>query len=190
MISVVRVFLTIIKLFMMFVVTAMIMFQIPELQYDFGTKEPLCIKSADELSIDRFPHSTFVSIQGKGDFIKAATFAKYGVQYTYFLLDGFDNKLVVRTHEAVSEKWENIEFHVGRLRPFDQMPFSRSVRGGFRKLYDVGIDEDAFFLARDDVPKLSGWSIGAVSLVSIIWCLMAYFFFVHGLVTAKRVKKV
>ncbi len=190
MISVVRVFLIILKLFMMFVVTAMIMFQIPELQYDFGTKEPLCIKSVDELSIDRFPQSTFVSIQGKGDFAKAATLAKYGVQYTYFLLDGFDNKLVVRTHEAVGKEWENIDFHIGRLRPFDQMPFSRSIRAGFRKLYDVGVDQDAFFLARDDVPRLSGWSIGAVSLVSILWCLMAYFFFVHGRVTAKRVKKV
>ena len=189
MMPVVRFFLTILKVFMLLIVTAMILFQIPELQYDFGTNKPVSIKSVDELSIERFRGPTFASVQGKADFTKAASFSKYGVQYTYFLLNEYGNKLVVRTHEAASQEWERIEFHLGRLRPYDQMPFSRSVRAGFRNLFDIGIAEDAFFLARDDVPKLSGWSIGAVSFVSVLWCLLAYFFFVHGWLTAKRAKK-
>jgi len=184
-----RIFLTILKLFLLLVVTAMIKFQIPELKYDFGKKEPVNIQSADELSAERFGRSTFVSVRGKADFTKAASFAKHGVRYTYFLLEEYGAKLVVRTHEAVTEEWEKIDFHVGRLRPYHRMPFSRSVRAGFRRLFDVGIPEDAFFLARDDVPHPNGWSIGAVSFASILWCILFYFFFVHRRILAVRNKK-
>ncbi len=183
-----RIFLTLLKLFLLLVVTAMIKFQIPELQYDFGEKEPVNIQSADELSLERFGRSTFASIRGKADFAKAARFAKHGVSYTYFLLEEFGTKLVVRTPEAVSEEWAKIDFHIGRLRPYHRMPFSRSVRAGFRKHFDVGIPEDAFFLARDDTPRPNGWSIGAVSFASVLWCILVYFFFIHRRIFAAKAR--
>jgi len=184
-----RIFLTILKLFLLLVVTAMIKFQIPELRYDFGKKEPVNIQSAEDLKTERFGKSTFVSVRGKADFTEAATFAKHGVKYTYFLLEEYGPKLVVRTHEAVNEEWAKIDFHVGRLRPYHRMPFSRSVRAGFDKLFSVSIPENALFLARDDVPCPNGWNLGAVSFASILWCILFYFFFVHRRVLAASVKK-
>jgi hypothetical protein len=181
-----RFFLTLLKLFLLIIVTGMIKFQIPELRYDFDSKEPVQINSVEDLSPELFSRSTFVSVKGKADFTRAATFAKHGVQFTYFFLEGYDTKLVVRTAEAVNEDWAEINFHMGRLRPYDRMPFSRSVRAGFRKLYDIGIDDDAMFLARDDAPKLSGWSIGATVLACVLWCVMVYFFFIHSRIGAKR----
>lgn len=184
-----RVFLICLKLFLLLVVAGMIRFQIPELRYDFGAKEPVRVESVDELSMERFGRSTFASVRGRADLGQAATFAKYGVRYTYFLLDEYGARLVVRTGEPVSEDWTGIDSHMGRLRPFHRMPFSRSVRAGFRKLYDVDIPRDAFFLARDDVPRFSGWSTGAVVFAGVMWCVMAYFFFVHGRIAAVRGKK-
>lgn len=167
----------------------MIKFQIPELRYDFGSKEPIQISSVSELSIEHLPRSTFASIRGKADLTRAATFAKHGVRYTYFLLDEYGAKLVVRTAEDVNVEWEEIDFHIGRLRPYRRMPFSRSVRAGFRKLFDVGIPEDAFFLARDDAPRPSGWTIAAVTFAGILWCVLAYFFFIHRRVVTARSRK-
>jgi hypothetical protein len=184
-----RIFLIILKVFLLIIVIMMIRFQIPELRYDFGTKEPIHIESVDELSFERFSRSTFAKIQGKANFTKAATFAKHGVRYTYFLLDEYGPKLVVRTPETVSEEWGDIDFHIGRLRPYHHMPFSRSVRSGFRKLFDVGIPEDAYFLARDDVPRFSGWSVAAVCFAGILFCVLTYFFFIHGRLVAVRSKK-
>lgn len=174
-----RIFLILLKLFLLAVVTLMIKLQIPELRYDFGTKEPVSIETLDELSAARSPRAMFASVRGKADLTKAATFSKYGVRYTYFLLNEYGDKLVVRTLEEVNEDWVDIDFHVGRLRPFNRMPFSRSVRAGFRAHHDIGIGEDAFFLARDDVPRPNAWSIGAVIFASVLWCVLVYFFFVH-----------
>jgi hypothetical protein len=178
--SLLKVVLTFLKILLLLFLALMVKFQIPELRYDLGTKEMMHIKSLEGLSMERFQRSTFVSIRGKADFTKAATFAKYGVPYTYFLLDEHGSKLVVRSPEKLSEKWAEIDVHIGRLRPFQRMPFKRSVRAGFRKLFDVDIPEDAFFLARDDVPQASGWSIGAVAFAGILWCLLVYLFFFRG----------
>ena len=186
MISVGRVFFTILKIFLLLVVTAMVRFQIPELRYDLGSKEPVKIESPDQLKPGSFTQATFASVKAKPDFTRAATFAKHGVQFTYFFLQGYDKKLVVRTSEPVTEEWNDIEFHLGRLRTYNRMPFSRSVRAGFRKNFDIGIPEDAFFLARDDVPKPSGWSIGATIFAGVLWCVLFYFFFVHGLIFKTR----
>jgi len=186
--SVGRVFLTILKLFLLLVATAMIKFQVPELRYDFGPKEPVHVESAEELTIERFPNSTFASVRGKADFTKAASFTRHGVCFTYFLLEGYGARLVVRTAEPVTQEWSEIDFHVGRLRPYRRMPFSRSVRAGFRRHFNLGIPEDALFLARDDVPRPSGWSIVATAFAIILWLVLAYFFFVHGLIFGDRWK--
>jgi len=184
-----RIVLTCIKLFLIIVVTSYFKFLIPEMRYDFGPKEPVKIESLEQLAEARSSRDVFASVRGKPDFTKAATFSKHGVRYTYFLLEEYGPKLVVRTPEQVSEEWADIEFHLGRLRPYERMPFDRSVRIGFRTKLDVVIPEDSFFLGRDDVPRASGWSIGAFVFASVLWCLLFYFFFVHGrLVAARRAK--
>ena len=180
------VFLFFLKVFLLLVVTAMVRFQMPELRYDLGQKEPVHIKSADELSAERFPKATFVAIHGKADLTKAATFAKHGVQYTYLLLEEYGPKLMVRTAEPVNEDWAQIDVHMGRLRPYWRMAFDRSVRAGFKTHFDVDIADDAFFLGRDDVPRLSGWNLGAVIFAGTLWCILFYFFFVHGRIVARR----
>lgn len=178
-----------IKLFLIIVVTAYFKFLIPELRYDFGPKEPTTIKSPEQLEAACSSRDVFASIRGKPDLGKAATFTKHGVRYTYFLLEQYGQKLVVRTAEEVSEEWTDIEFHIGRLRPFKRMPFDRSVRAGFRTHYDIGIPEDAFFLGRDDVPRPNGWSIGALVFSIVLWCVLFYFFFIHShIVTARKAK--
>jgi len=181
-----RIVLTCIKVFLMVVVTAMVMFQIPNLLYDFGPKEPIRIESPEDLSAMNSSQSAFVSVRGKADLTKAASFAMHGVNYNYFLLQEYGPKLVVRTSEKLGEDWAGIEFHMGRLRPYRRMPFSRSVRAGFRKHFDIGIPEDAFFLARDYVPRVRGWTIGAVIFASILWCVLFYFFFIHYRIAVAR----
>ena len=181
-----RIVLICIKLFLMIIVTAYFKFLIPELRYDLGPKEPIKIESLEQLSAARSPRSAFASVSGKADFTKAATFAKYGVRYTYFLLEEYGTKLVVRTPELMSEEWADIEFHVGRLRPYKRMPFDRSVSTEFRTRHGIEIPEDAFFLGRDDVPRPSGWLIGALVFSTVLWCVLFYFFFVHGRIVAAR----
>lgn len=174
-----RILLTILKIFLMLVVTAMIRFQMPELRYDLRSGEPVQITSPNDLSVERFSRSTFASVHAKADLTKAATFAMHGVRFTYFLLEGYGTELVVRTPEQIDEEWNLIDTHLGRLRPYRRMPFSRSVRAGFRMHFDVEIPEGAMFLARDDVPRFSGWSMGAVIFASVLWCVLAYFFFLR-----------
>ncbi len=174
-----RVLLIGLKLFLLAVVTLMVRFQIPELRYDFGVRTPVAVASPNDLSFGRFSEPTFVSVQGKPDLAKAAVYASHGLPFTYFLLDGYGSKLVVRAPEKVGNEWAAIDTHLGRLRPYHRMPFSRSVRAGFQQLFRVHIPEDAFFLARDDVPQASGWTIGAVVFAGALWCTLAYFFFVH-----------
>ncbi len=188
MIWVKRIGLFVLKLFLLLVATMMIRFQIPELRYDFGTKEPVAIRSADDLSPERFGRATFASVLGKPDLTRAATYATHGVPFTYFLLDGYDTQIVVRSPEPVDEQWTEIGTHLGRLRPYHRMPFSRTVRAGFHQLFDVRIPDDAFFLARDDVPRPNGWSIGAVVFAAVLWCVLVYFFFVHRHLARARMR--
>ena len=184
--SLTRVLLTFLKIVILLVVAGMVKFQIPELQYDLGAKEPVRIESPEDLSTGHFGRSTFVSVRGTPDLSKAATFAKHGVRYTYFLLTEYGDKLVVRSTETPSDDWGQVEFHLGRLSPYDRMAFSRSVRAGFAQLFDTTIPADALSLARDDVPRLSGWSIGALIYAGVLWCVLAYFFFIRGYLRRRR----
>lgn len=180
-----RISLLILKIFVLLVVTMMIRLQMPELRYDFGAREPLRIESAQDLPGDLPRSGVFVSVRGTADFSNAATYASHGVPYTYFLLEEYGPRLVVRSPELVDETWKDINAHIGRLRPYHGMPFSRSVRSGFQSLFGVTIADNAFSLARDDVPQPNGWSIGALVFASILWGVLAYFFFVRPL-TGRR----
>jgi hypothetical protein len=149
------------------------------MRYDFGSKDPVVIESPQQLKALDVQHSTFASIKGTINFKRAATFATHGLKYTYFMLDEYDNMLIVRTYETIDESWAEIGQHVGRLKPYDQMPFSRSVRAGFKKNFDVMLADKAYFLGRDDVPGVSGWSVGATIFAVALWCILAYFFFIR-----------
>lgn len=184
--SVSRIALFLVKLFLMIVVTAMIMFQIPELRYDFGPEEPVKIESIEDLTLERFGYSTFASVRGTVDLATKTQVSKYGVLFNYFLLEEYGPKLVVRTSEEVDGKWREIELHLGRLRPYERMPFDRTVGATFRQVHDIEIPEDAFSLARDDVPHPGGWTVGAVVFASVLWCVLFYSFFVHGRIVAAR----
>lgn len=172
-------FFTVIKVFLLVVVTAMVFFQIPELRYDFGSKEPVVIDSPEQLKELNIDRSTFVSIHGTINFDRAATFATHGLKYTYFMLNDYDAMLIVRTYETVDESWAEIDRYIGRLQPYDQMAFSRSVRAGFKTNFDVMIADKAYVLGRDDVPAVSGWSVGATIFAVILWCILVYFFFIR-----------
>lgn len=174
-----RILLVALKLFLLAVVAMMVRLQIPELRYDLGVRTPVEITSPNNLSIERFGRPTFVSVRGRPDLTKAAVYASHGVPFTYFLLDGYGPTLMVRAPEKVDPEWVNITTHLGRLRPYHRMPFSRSVGAGFQQLFEVRIPDDAFFLARDDAPRASGWTIGAVVFAGALWCTLAYFFFLH-----------
>jgi hypothetical protein len=171
--------LTLLKVAALLLVAKMIGFQTPELRYDFGPREPVVIDSPEQLSVDRFGGSTFVSVRGRADLDKAAAFAKHGVAFNYFLLKEYGTTLVVRTPEKIDENWADIERHLGRLSPYRRMPFSRSIRAGFESLYGETIPDDALYLARDDVPRPNGWNIGAVVFAGLLWIVMAYFFFLY-----------
>jgi hypothetical protein len=179
MVSVKRILLIPPKLLLLAFVAMMVRLQLPELRYDLGTREPVEVASINDLSAGRFAQPTFAAIQGKPDLTKAAVYATHGVPFTYFLLDGYGAKLVVRAPEKVDQEWAEIYVHLGRLRPYHRMPFSRSVRAGFQQLFGISIPDDAFFLARDDTPRPSGWTIGAVVFAGALWCALAYFFFIH-----------
>lgn len=169
-----RIALTIGKVLALLLVIRMIGFQVPELRYDFSSREPVLIESAQQLSIALHADSTFVSVTGTPDLTKAASFAKHGVLFNYFLLEEYGTTLVVRTPEPITEDWSNIEHHLGRLQVYQRMPFRRSVRAGFESLFGETIPDDAYFLARDDVPRPNGWNIGAVIFATLLWLVMAY----------------
>ena len=177
-------FITFLGLFLVLVTTSMVYFQLPELRYDFGPKEPVMIDSPEQLADALTGRQIFASVKGTINFDRAATFSKHGVRYTYFMLNEYDTALVVRTYETINEDWAGLDRHLGRFRKYRRMPFSRSVRAGFHKNFDITIPDSAFFLGRDDVPKPSGWSVGAAIFAVTLWCILVYFFFVRRLYIA------
>jgi hypothetical protein len=182
-----RIALALVKMLIMAVATLMIIVQIPELRYDLASGEPVQITAADQLSPARYAGPTLAVVHGTPDFERAAIFAKHGVQFTYFLLEEYGTALVVRAPEPLTEEWKQIDRHVGRLRTYARMPFRRSIRAGFRSNFGVELPEDALFLARDDVPRLSGWAIGAAVFSTALWCILFYCLFIwHGTRIARR----
>ena len=164
------------KVALLVFVAGMVAVQIPELQYDLGGREPVAITSPVDLG--PLEGSTYAIVAGKGDFDKAFIFKTHGVAFTYFLLEGYGDQLVVRTHERVTDDWKELDTFVGRVRPFRRMPFSRSVRGTFRQKCQVEIGPGSYFLARDDVPHVSAWQVGAIVFAAVLWAALFYFLFV------------
>ncbi len=157
----------------------MIGVQVPELIYDLGPKTPVTVSGSEELSHERFSRTTFVSIDGKPNFEQAFVYRRYGLAYTYFNIDPYGLRLVVRTYEKVSDDWKQLNRFLGKLRPFNHQPFYYKIRNIYDEKFEVEIPDDAFFMGLDDVPKLSGWQLGAVIFAGVLWVTMFYFFFIY-----------
>ena len=174
-----RFYLTVLKLFALAAVAGMAWLQVPELRYDFSGAEPVAIAGPAELEALRGKGSVFAAVAGKGDFDKAFINKTYGLTYTYFLLKPYGAALVVRSTERVTDDWRALDRFVGRVRSFRRMPFSRRVRRSYREQFGVEIPAGAMFLARDDVPAPSGWQIGALIFVSLLWVVLVWLFFIR-----------
>jgi len=178
--------LTVLKVLVLGAVAGLVLAQIPELRYDLGPKTPMAISSPRDLTPALHSRVTFAAVRGRAGFDKAFVYKTHGLAGTYFLVEPYGRRLVVRTFErvvdetgGVPDEWRRVERFVGKLRRFGRMPFSRSVRGGFRQQYNVEIPRDAFFLALDDVPRLSGWQVTAVIVATIMWVGLFYLFFLY-----------
>jgi hypothetical protein len=161
-------------------VGGMIYVQIPELTYDFGAKVPKVISDPAELIADNFPKTTFISLKGRPDFDKAFVYKRYGLSYTYFNIKPYGMQLVVRTYEEVTDEWENINMFLGKLRPFNRQPFHYKIKDIYQEKFNTEVPENAFFLALDDVPKISGWQVGAIIFASLLWIVMFYMFYLYN----------
>jgi hypothetical protein len=168
------------KILALLFVGAMIRLQIPELRYDLQPAKPVFITAQEEMTQERFSDSTFVSISGTADFDRAFIYSRYGLSYTYFNVKPYGMRLVVRTYNPVTDEWKDLNRFLGKLRPFNDQPFSYRIRAIFQDKYQAEIPEDAFFLGLEDIPKVSGWQIGAVIFAGTLWLVMFYMFFLFG----------
>lgn len=157
--------------------------QIPELRYDHGPKTPVEIRGVDDLKPLAGKHSTFVAVHGKGDFDKAIIYKTHGQAYLYFLVKSYGETLVIRSYEKPTEEnedqWKRIDRWVGRLQPMRKMAFKGTVLGHFQREHGADVTLDGFFLARDDVPKVSGWQIGAISYSILLFLALLFFLFIR-----------
>jgi hypothetical protein len=174
-----RFWLTVLKVFGLLFVGGMIWVQIPEILYDLGPKQPVNITDPDELSMERFGQAVFAAIHGKPDFENAFVYRRYGLGYTYFNVEPYGMRLVVRTYDKVTDEWKDLNRFLGKLRPFDGQPFSYRVRQIYDEKFQIEVPEKAFFLALDDVPRPSGWQLGAVVFAGVLWVAMFYLFFLY-----------
>lgn len=174
-----RFWLTVLKLLPLTFLAFLMWLQVPEIRYDTGPKTPVAVSAPDELRVERFPRATFVAISGRADFGRAFVYRRYGLSYTYFNIAPFGTRLVVRTYDEVTDDWETLTTFLGKLRPFAGQPFSYKIRAIYAEEFGEDIPADAFFLALEDVPRTSGWQVGALVLGGIFWAAAFYALFVH-----------
>jgi hypothetical protein len=166
------------KLAVLGLVGLMALIQLPELRYDLGDKTPLVIASPEELVRRQISRPTFVAVHGRADFGPAFTYQRYGLTFTYFTLKPYGLDIVARTNDRVTDEWTSLDRFLGKMRPFAEQPFSYRIREIFQEK-GAQIPADAYFLALDDVPELSGWQAGAVVFSILLWCLLFYLFFFY-----------
>ncbi len=169
----------ILKVLALLFVGSMILVQVPELLYDLGPKTPVSISGPDELSSSKFTRATFVSIKGTPDFEKAFVYKRYGLSYTYFNIKPYGMRIVVRTYLPVTDDWKKLNRFLGKLRPFKHQPFHYRIRDIYREKFDIPVEKNAFFLALDDVPHLSGWQAGAFIFATLLWIVIFYMFYFY-----------
>jgi hypothetical protein len=174
-----RLWLTLLKLLALGFVGGMMLVQIPELRYDFGPAAPVTISNPEDLSPAVFTQATFVSVAGTANFERGFVYQRYGLGYTYFTIEPYGIRLVARTYDKVNDEWKALNRFLGKLHPFNKQPFSYRIRQIYQDNYGTDVPDDAFFLALDDVPKPSGWQVGAILFASVLWLIMFYMFFFY-----------
>jgi hypothetical protein len=185
---IIRALLTLLKIALLLIVAFMAWMQVPELSYDFGSKTPVEITDPAGLTEYQVMGTVFASVKGTPDFTNAFVYKRYGLDHHYFTVEPYGMKMVVRTYDEITEEWRQIGRFVGRLRPFDQQPFSHYISAIYLEKFGVAVPGDAWFLALDDVPKPSGWQVGGLILAGTIWFFLVWlFFFRKGSFRARHV---
>jgi hypothetical protein len=176
-----RIAVTVAKTAALVFVAGMALLQVPELTYDLGPKQPLAVRSPVDLEAAG-AGTVFADVAGTIDADHAFVHRTHGLAWSYFLLDEYGTRLVVRSPEPLAgreEEWSRVRRHLGRLKPYAGMPFRRSVAATFREQFGVEIPADAHFLARDDVPAAGGWQVGAAVLAATVWGVLVWLFFLR-----------
>ena len=175
-----RFWITALKVLFLVFIASMFLVQVGELRYDLGAKTPVQIDGVEQLQVQVGQNAVFASVRGKPNFERAFVYQRYGLSYTYFLLEPYHLRVVVRTYEKVGLEWEGLTRVVGKLRPFDDQPFSYAIEKIFQEQFGETVPPGAYFLGLYDVPKLSGWQVGAMSFAVVLWGVMFWlFFFFH-----------
>lgn len=175
-----RFWITALKVLFLAFIASMFLVQIGELRYDLGGKTPVAIDGVEQLKAQGGKGAVFASVRGRANFQRAFVYQRYGLSYTYFLLEPYHLGLVVRTYEKVGPEWEDLARFVGKLRPFDDQPFSYAIEKIYREQFGETVPPGAFFLGLYDVPKLSGWQVGAMAFAVVLWGVLFWlFFFFH-----------
>ncbi|MEW6428491.1 MAG: hypothetical protein AB1568_10695 [Thermodesulfobacteriota bacterium] len=167
------------KIAVLSLVAHMAALQIPELAYDLSDRTPTEIASPEDLAGIIPGRPVFVAVHGRADFGDAFSYQRYGLTFTYFTLKPYGRRIVVRTHDRVTDEWTMLDRFLGKLRPFAAQPFSYRIEEIFRDRHGVRIPADAYFLALDDVPELSGWQVGAILFSTLLWGVLCYLFFFY-----------
>lgn len=167
------------KLGVLALVGFMALIQFPELRYDLKEVTPLDITSREELDRQQISAPTFVAVHGRADFGNAFTYQRYGLTFTYFTLKPYGLAIVARTHDKVTDEWTGLNRFLGKMRPFAEQPFSYRIAEIFREKNGTAIPAGAYFLALDDVPRVSGWQVGAVIFSVFLWCLLFFLFYFY-----------
>ena len=182
-----QIFLLGLKILALVAVAYMALIQLPELRYDFGPNTPLVIESPEQLAAGKFGQSTFVSIAGEPDFENAFQYRRYGLAYTYFNVRPYGITLIVRTYDKVDDDWSQINRFIGKLRPFEDQPFSYRIRSIYKEKFDIDVPAGAYFLSLLAVPEPDGWQVGALIFAGVMWIVMFYLFFIRPRRRSKQV---
>ena len=174
---IIRAVLMFLKIAVLLFVAFMAWMQVPELAYDIGSKTPIEINDPSRLAPQFVSGTVFASVGGTPDFTNAFVYRRYGLDHHYFTVEPYGMKLVVRTYDEITEDWRQLNRFVGRLRPFQQQPFSHYISAIYLERFGVSVPADAWVLALEDVPKPSRWQIGGLVLAGIIWLVLLWLFF-------------
>lgn len=172
-----RFWLTVLKVVALVYVAGLMLLQVPELRYDLGRQRPVPIETPEDLRRGNFGHSTFVRVAGTPDFSHSFRYSRYGLYFTYFNVEEFGMRLLVKTFDRPNEDWRHLDHFLGRLSSFERHHFSRRISSVYQEEFGVSVPRGAYVLALDDVPELSGWQVGGMALMGVLWVVMFYFFF-------------
>ncbi len=172
-----RIFITTAKVLLLAFVLVMVYIQLPELAYDIFSGDPIEIRSPDQLNEDRIGGAAFATVHGTPSVENAFVFERYGISFTYFTLEPYGVRMIVRTYDEFTQEMRNRTEFTGKLRPFDQQPFSYSIEDILMDNFGVEVPEHSFFLGLGDVPAIGGWQIGSFIFACLLFGVLFYFFF-------------